>query len=100
MMLDGTRLMTTRDLAALLGQSEDAVRRKAQTGEIPALRVGLGARAPFRFDPLEVRAWLYGPELKRSRGLLPGGGGAREAGPPFPGVCTSAAAPLGQQGER
>jgi excisionase family DNA binding protein len=58
-MSENTRFLTTREMAAFVRQSEETIRRRAGRGELPALRVGTGPRAPFRFDREEVERWLY-----------------------------------------
>jgi excisionase family DNA binding protein len=51
-------LLTVREAAALLRQSERSVRRKVRSGEIPAVRLG-GPGAPLRVPAHELEAWLY-----------------------------------------
>jgi excisionase family DNA binding protein len=46
-------LLTVEDMAGLLQVSTETVRRKARTGEVPAVRVG----RLWRFDPEQIRAW-------------------------------------------
>ena len=53
-------LLTVRETAELLRQSEWSVRAKARNGEIPSVRVGVGPRAPIRIDADELAAWIYG----------------------------------------
>jgi excisionase family DNA binding protein len=60
------QLLTVRETAELLRQSEWSVRSKVRSGEIPALRVGLGPRAPIRIDASELAAWIYGVPPKPS----------------------------------
>ena len=50
-----TRLLTTRDLADLLGLSPEAVLRRWRAGEIPGFRL---ASNVLRFDEAEIVAWL------------------------------------------
>jgi excisionase family DNA binding protein len=63
----GTPLLTTRDVATLLGLSPATVLRRWRAGELPGYRL---ASNVLRFDPGEVEAWLT-----RHRGLSPRRGG-------------------------
>jgi excisionase family DNA binding protein len=56
--------------AARLGLGITTVRRKIKAGEIPAYRLG-GPGTVIRIDPLELDAWVRGPEQN-----APGGGAA------------------------
>ena len=58
-MLAQHRLLTVGEAALVLRQSPRSVRDKIARGEIPALRVGSGPRAPFRIDQDELERWLY-----------------------------------------
>lgn len=49
------RLLTTQDVADLLGLSPEAVLRRWRAGEIPAFRL---ASNVLRFDEAEIVAWL------------------------------------------
>jgi excisionase family DNA binding protein len=60
-------LLTVREAAALLRQSERSVRRKVRSGEIPAVRLG-GPGAPLRVPADELEAWLY---EEPARGVSP-----------------------------
>ena len=51
-------LLTVRETAALLKQSERSVRRKVHSGQIPALRLGAGT-GPLRIPADELEQWLY-----------------------------------------
>lgn len=51
-------LLTVRETAALLKQSERSVRRKVHSGQIPAVRLG-DESGPLRIPAGELRAWLY-----------------------------------------
>jgi excisionase family DNA binding protein len=51
------QLLTVRETAALLRQSERSIRRKIHAGEIPALR--LSEFGPLRIDRRELEAWLF-----------------------------------------
>jgi excisionase family DNA binding protein len=50
-------LLTVRETAALLKQSERSVRRKVHNGQIPALRLGAGT-GPLRIPADELSSWL------------------------------------------
>src|SRR5688500_6359727 len=64
-MLEHTRLLTADEVALKLRQSPRTIRDKIASGELPALRVGSGPRAPLRSDPDELAAWLYGTPRPR-----------------------------------
>jgi predicted DNA-binding transcriptional regulator AlpA len=49
------RLLTTRDVAHILGLSPEAVLRRWRGGEIPGFRL---ASNVLRFDEAEIVAWL------------------------------------------
>jgi excisionase family DNA binding protein len=59
-------LLTTAQVARRLKQSEEVVRRKARSGELPAFRLGSGPRAPLRFDAAELTEWLYREPARES----------------------------------
>jgi predicted DNA-binding transcriptional regulator AlpA len=48
-------LLTTRDVAELLGLSPEAVLRRWRAGQIPGFRL---ASNVLRFDATEIGAWL------------------------------------------
>lgn len=52
------RLLTVKDLAEILGNSQDTVYRMAQRRQVPSLMLG-GTR---RFDPSTIEAWLIKKE--------------------------------------
>jgi excisionase family DNA binding protein len=54
------KLLRVQDVAAELDQSLSAVYRKIAAGELPAVRLGHGERAPIRVPERAFRAWLYG----------------------------------------
>jgi excisionase family DNA binding protein len=58
------RFLTIPEVARLLRLSRDAVYRKIQAGDIPALRLNDGA-GPLRVDADELEAWLYGEKETR-----------------------------------
>jgi excisionase family DNA binding protein len=53
-------LLTIPEAAERLNLSTTTVRRRIWEGEIPAVRLGLGSRAPVRVDPDELDAYVYG----------------------------------------
>jgi hypothetical protein len=59
MLRQSVELLTTAQVARRPKQSEEVVRRKACSGELPAFRLGSGPRAPLRFDAAELAEWLY-----------------------------------------
>ena len=55
------QLLTVREAAEVLRQSEWSVREKIKRGELPSIRVGVGPRGPLRIPRAELERWLYGP---------------------------------------
>jgi excisionase family DNA binding protein len=53
------QLLTIPEAAARLRQTPGTIRRKIREGQLPALRLGTGPRAPFRIDALELEAFLF-----------------------------------------
>jgi excisionase family DNA binding protein len=51
--------LTAGEVALRLRMRPDAVRRKIRRGEIPAIRLGTGRRAPLRVPTEEFEQWLY-----------------------------------------
>jgi excisionase family DNA binding protein len=51
-------LLTVAEAAGLARLSEKTVRRRIATGELPAVRLGAGPRAPLRIDPAELAAFV------------------------------------------
>jgi excisionase family DNA binding protein len=51
------RLLTTREVAELLGFSTETVLRRFRAGELPGFRLGTSV---LRFRESEVEAWLEG----------------------------------------
>ena len=49
-----TTLMNVRDVAELLGDSEETIRRRVRRRLIPAFRLG----HKTKFDPAQVAKWL------------------------------------------
>lgn len=62
-------LLTTRDVAELLGLSPEAVLRRWRAGQIPGFRL---ASNVLRFDEAEIATWLdslrAGPRYSSSKG--------------------------------
>ncbi len=54
-MIEPERLLTTRQLAEMLGLSPSAVLRRWRAGEIPGYRI---ASNVLRFRASEIEAWL------------------------------------------
>jgi excisionase family DNA binding protein len=52
-------LLTVHEVAGQIGQSEQTVRRKIRAGELAAVRLGRGPRAPLRVPADYLRTWLY-----------------------------------------
>ena len=63
-MIVETRLLTVREVAATLRQSERTVREKVASGTLPAVRIGSGPRAPIRVDADELERFIH-PERNR-----------------------------------
>lgn len=63
-----TQLLTVHEVAEVLRQTEWSVRQKIVRGEIPAVRIGLGSRAPLRVDADELEAWIYSSPPKPPAG--------------------------------
>jgi excisionase family DNA binding protein len=58
-MLVQTQLLTVGEVALRLRQSPRSVREKINAGEIPAVKIGSGPKAPIRVDAGELEAWLF-----------------------------------------
>jgi len=67
----GNSLLTTRDVAAFLGLSPEAVLRRWRAGEVPGFRL---ASNVLRFDEEEIMAWLdslrAGPQYSGAQSRL------------------------------
>jgi excisionase family DNA binding protein len=63
-MLVQPRLLTVGEVALRLRQSPRSVRDKIAAGDLPALKIGRGPRAPIRIDAGELDAWLVARHLK------------------------------------
>jgi len=68
MLQESLQLLTVRETAQVIRQSEWSVRQKIGRGEIPALRVGVGPRAPFRILRADLERWLFAPPPKPAAG--------------------------------
>jgi len=68
MFQDALQLLTVRETAEVLRQSEWSVRQKIGRGEIPAVRVGVGPKAPLRVLRSELERWLFTPPPKLAVG--------------------------------
>ena len=55
----------SRELARLLGVSEDTIRRMARRNEIPHIRLGIGGRRRYRFRRESIEKWLTEQERGR-----------------------------------
>jgi excisionase family DNA binding protein len=66
--MSGDELLSVREAAARLGQSESTIRRKIAAGELLAVRLGQSLRAPLRVPSDFLEAWLYAePTEERTR---------------------------------
>lgn len=65
-MNDSTGMLSTGQVAALLGVSRDSVVRHIACGNLPAIDVGTGSRRRYRIAPEAVEAF------KRDRSNVPG----------------------------
>jgi excisionase family DNA binding protein len=68
MLQETLQLLTVRETAEVLRQSEWSVRQKIGRGEIPAVRVGVGPRAPLRVLRSELERFLLTPPKPPVRG--------------------------------
>src|SRR5215208_2031300 len=59
------KLLTTAQVAARLGQTEESVRGRLRSGELPGLKLGAGRRAHYRIIESEFKDWLYGAPSRR-----------------------------------
>jgi excisionase family DNA binding protein len=55
-----------REAARCLGVSPRWIYKRAASGELPAIRLGDGPRAPLRVDPRDLQQWLR--ELRDGQG--------------------------------
>jgi excisionase family DNA binding protein len=59
MLRQAEHLLTVEETAVRLRQSPGTVRRKIREGQLPALRIGTGPRAPLRVNSVELERWLF-----------------------------------------
>lgn len=107
MAVDGQalNLLTVRETAALLKQSERSIRRKITEGLLPGVRLG-DATEPLRVPVAELQAWLDERRTTSRQGVSAGDGSQRRgsfastrtpraAGPPNVGEAVE---PAGERG--
>ena len=58
-------LLRVPEVAERLRCTPEVVRRKIRTGELPALRLGSGRRAPLRVPADELEDWLESRHVER-----------------------------------
>jgi excisionase family DNA binding protein len=58
------QLLTLRETANRLRQSEKTIRRNVHSGEILAVRLGPSPHAPLRIPADFLDAWLYAEPIK------------------------------------
>ena len=56
---DKDRLLSVEQVARRLGCSPATVRRRIYSGELPAVKLGSGPKAPVRVAADELERWLY-----------------------------------------
>ena len=54
------RLITTEELATILGTTRKAIYMKVQRGELPYIKHGTSKAAHIRFDPDEIEEYING----------------------------------------
>ena len=52
------RILTVRQVAELLQLSTEHVRRLARTGDMPAMKIGDGPKAHWRFFKSQIIEWI------------------------------------------
>lgn len=57
------RLLTIPEVAATLRTSRWSVYKRIGSGELPAIRIATGPKAPLRVDAQELEQFLYGEAL-------------------------------------
>ena len=60
------KLLKVPEVAERLRVSVWSVYRLVEGGQLPAVRVGSGPRAPIRVSEAELEAWLFGQEERES----------------------------------
>jgi excisionase family DNA binding protein len=63
---DKPKLLRVDQVARRLGVSSQTVRRRISSGDLPALKLGSGPKAPIRVDSVELERGVY-----RSSAQLP-----------------------------
>jgi excisionase family DNA binding protein len=58
---DTPKLLRVDQVARRLGCSQQTVRRRISTGELAAVRLGNGPKAPVRVPADELERFVYGP---------------------------------------
>jgi excisionase family DNA binding protein len=58
-MLALSQLLKVSEVAVLLRQSERTIRDKIAAGDLAALRIGSGPRAPIRVDVAELEPFIH-----------------------------------------
>jgi excisionase family DNA binding protein len=58
-MLAPARLLTVREVALTLRQSERTIRDKIASGDLQGVRIGSGPRAPIRVEAAELEAFIH-----------------------------------------
>jgi excisionase family DNA binding protein len=58
-------LLRVPEVAERLRCTDEVVRRKIRSGELPGLRLGSGRRAPLRVEKGELDAWLESRHVTR-----------------------------------
>jgi excisionase family DNA binding protein len=81
------RLLGVKEVALRLRCSPKTVYRKVSSGELPAVKLGSGPKAPIRVDAGELDAWIYhpagvSPSFRPPREAPGGSAFAHGAGPP------------------
>jgi excisionase family DNA binding protein len=61
-----SKLLRVPGMAARLRCSNEVVRRKLRSGELPGVRLGSGPRAPLRVEQGELDAWLESRHVTRT----------------------------------
>lgn len=63
------KLLTTKDVAQIIGCSEKTVYSWAETGytEIPVIKIGNGRKSLLRFDEKEIHEWIQGWKERTSK---------------------------------
>ena len=58
--IQAPKLLTVDQVAARLQVSKWSVYRRVAEGQLPAVKLGAGPRAPIRVDADELEAFVYG----------------------------------------